>query len=78
MVGFMVKKLRMVQILNNLWLILVLFALGGFLCWKMGRPGIKRITLCDTVKTECQKADPLIGFCRKKPLCLLKAKRIQI
>ena len=39
MVGFMVKKLRMGQILNNLWLILVLFALGGFLCWKMG-PGL--------------------------------------
>ena len=41
MVGFMVKKLRMGQILNNLWLILVLFALGGFLCWKMG-PGLFR------------------------------------
>ena len=34
----MVKKLRMGQILNSIWLILFLAAMGGFFCWKMG-PG---------------------------------------
>ena len=44
----------------------------------MMRSGIKGIAFCQAVKEQRPEADRLVGLFRKKPLCLLESKCVQV
>lgn len=56
----MLKKLRMGQIMNNLWIILIVLALCGFIFYKMG-PGLLDMAKGATVLTEDKELKDMVG-----------------
>lgn len=56
----MLKKLRMGQIMNNLWIILIVLAMCGFIFYKMG-PGLIDLAKGATVLTEEKEMKDMLG-----------------
>lgn len=56
----MLKKLRMGQIMNILWILLILLAICGFIFYKMG-PGLLDMAKGATVLTEEKELEDMVG-----------------
>ncbi len=56
----MLKKLRMGQIMNNLWIILILLAISGFMFFKMG-PGLFDLAKGADVLTGDKELKDMVG-----------------
>ena len=56
----MLKKLRMGQIMNSIWIILIVLAICGFMFYKMG-PGLIDLIKGATVLTKEKEMDDMLG-----------------